>query len=171
MLAMPFIRYRLLFLLLCLCQCSMSAPQNCSNTLTINPGQSCECVRVGSIPRDLSLSTVLLDSLPVVNSTDCLQLNFNPGNYSLTGLSIPLNYSVVFRALQGGVTITCALTCPNEAARECTTGSAASANDTLRFRGGMQARVEMEGIEFHNCTEALVFDELEFLSINNCTFT
>lgn len=79
-----------------------------------------------------------------------------------------LNYSAVFLAPQGGVTITCVSTCPSGGAGQCSGGS--SVGDTLKFKGSMQMKVKMVGIGFQNCDEALFFDELKHLSIRESTF-
>ena len=157
-------------ILLLLCLTVITSSQNCGNTITLSPDNTCDC---GTSTVDVSnscqsLSELLVDYNRIVPERDCLELILEPGVYTLTGYTTSVNYSTVITAPRGGVTITCQSQCSETPTFENVISGSPLAfhkNETSRF-----SFVILEGIKFQDCLLPLQFDDLDNATIRDCTF-
>ena len=145
-----------------------AALHNCSNVVTLSPGNSCDCVtsNTGELNGCQTLSELLVAYNGMVSEGDCLELNLEPGVYTLTSYTASVNYSAVITAPGGGVSITCQSQC-GTASENVVSGSplAFHKNGTLQ-----SSFVTLEGITFQDCLLPLQFDDLDNATISDCTF-
>ena len=96
--------------------------------------------------------------------SDCLQLLLEPGVYTLSNTrAATVNYSVVLTS-----------TPPQSAVISCLDVLANLTGEDyfvpLMFGGGTKVSVLLEGIVFDGCNRPLQFDDLESVTISNCSF-
>lgn len=108
---------------------------------------------------------------------DCLELIFAPGTYMLSSTltRVRIQFSLVMSAPEGGVTFACEESvCESGITPGATDGG--STTSTLAMMAfehtGLEEStfVHIEGIDFRNCSGKLQFDEVDDVSITNCTF-
>lgn len=98
-----------------------------------------------------------------------LELLFAPGKYLLPTLdTVRVQFSLLMSAPEGGVEFTCV------ESRCGGTDSPGGGDITvmMEFGGapGNNLSVTIDGIGFRSCSSQLQFDEVSFVSINNCSF-
>ena len=102
----------------------------------------------------------------IVGPGECVQFLFQPGEYFITSSTpVVLNYSLEMRAVDSGVSFSCDLTGTLDE-----TGQASVSRTPIVFRRGLQETVvSLVGVDFHDC-QALQFDDLDIVTITDCTF-
>ena len=146
---------------------SAASQSDCGNTLTLTPDNTCDCNQ-DSADRCQSLSERLVAYNRNISEGDCLELNLEPGVYNLTSYTTSVNYSVVITALSGGVNITCQSQCSGAVNETVASGSPLAFHKKGTSRSA--SFVTLEGITFHGCPLPLQFDDLDNVTLRNCTF-
>ena len=131
----------------------------CSLHIQIFSNSTCVWTNESAADACTTLNDVLSRSRSV-NTLDCVDFAFNSGVYNLTVANITISYSVVMRAIYGGVTLTC--------------GSLPGTNP-LTFSyliafAGPQNDVTIDGLHFTRCSGPLKFTDLAQVSITNSNF-
>ena len=162
----------LLHIFLLLSSCNLIASQTgCRDTLTLS---ACDCNEVnvdvtsntGELSSCQNLSELLVAYNGMVSEGDCLELNLEPGVYTLTSHTASVNYSAVITAPRGGVSITCQSQC-GTASENVVSGSPLA----FHKNGTSQSSfVTLKGITFQDCLLPLQFDDLDNVALRNCTF-
>ena len=148
------------------------ASQNCSNNLTLRrSNNTCDCVMssADNFESCRSLSEVLVAHNQVIPEGDCLELNLEPGVYTLMGYTTSVNYSTVITAPSGGVNITCQPQCSEtETLENVYSGSPLA---FYKKNGTSQSSfVILEGITFQDCPLPLQFDDLDNVTLRTSIF-
>lgn len=105
-----------------------------------------------------------------ISTGDCLELLFAPGSYRLPSLDqVRIPFSLVMSALDGEVVFTCG--CEVEAAGGTLDSAGGITPALMEFEGqGSNMSVVIDGIVFRSCSRKLQFDEVNYVSIRNCSF-
>ena len=156
-------------LLLSLIASTAAASQNCSNTFALSPGSSCDCVTSSADELNgcQSLSELLVAYNGIISEGDCLELNLEPGVYTLTSYTTSVNYSTIITAPSGEVNITCQSQCSGAVNETVASGSPLAFHKNGTSRSSF---VTLEGITFQDCPLPLQFDDLDSATITDCTF-
>ena len=124
-----------------------------------------------------SLSVFLEPYNTLVSTGDCLEVKLHAGNYTLTDYNSALTYSLVLRAVEGVVTISC-----QQSDKTVETGSPFcfqrySAQTSHISPGTGEGTdkdgeffVQIEGVHFEKCQRPLQFDAMDYVGIANCSF-
>ena len=148
------------------------ASHNCRNNLTLRrSNNTCDCVMssADNFESCQNLSDVLVTHNQVIPEGDCLELNLEPGVYTLMGYTTSVNYSTVITAPRGGVNITCQPQCSETATLENVYSGSPLA--FYKNNGTSQSSfVVLEGITFQDCPLPLQFDDLDNVTLRTSTF-
>lgn len=156
----------LLLLLLLFVSSPFSFAQICSFSYMVHPDQQGLCESPLSGEDGFKNCTNLTELLTLmkrqIQIDDCLKLSLYPGTYIISYNTI-LNYSAVFLAPSGNVTLTCLSTDMR--------GSGTVTSTPLGFNGMAGAKfVLMDGVAFQDCQKPLQFDGLDNVTISNSSF-
>lgn len=167
---------------------TLAAPpeRNCSISLVLRPGATSDKDSC-TLTEDAGDSSGACDSLSayleryktLVAVDDCLDLRLYPGTYTLNDYSTTLEYSAVIRALGSGVTVTCepglegssTTGSPLWFQRHSVFSSYPSSGTSSVTADKGEFFVQIEGVQFENCTRPLQFDAMDYVGISNCSFT
>lgn len=108
----------------------------------------------------------------IIGPGDCLELVLSPGDYTISPLShIMVNYSIVISAPEGGVNFECVCDRDNTT-KSSNASDGGNFTAMIAFNGSEldSMTVQIEGVNFYNCSRWLQFDELESIRIENCSF-
>ena len=159
----------------CRASCLLSSPP----TLGASPVENCPTV-----------GSILQQHAPLITEGDCLELLFAPGLYLLAStMQVGVRFSLVMRAPEGGVTFTCGGSeCASGGVVQDPTGGGTAGGGATGVRSGINGEdmqpammafggvepgrmsVRMDGIHFRDCSRHLQFDEVDLVSVHNCTF-
>lgn len=149
----------LLMLLLLLLKTVQSQRSTCANSydLRVNTGDSCVYSSQDNYTLcNTDLTTYLENFNTLLDSSNCLNLTLAAGEYKLSK-GVTVTYSIfISSTVYQNVVISCS----------------AVDYSSLSFTSDLSARgqVLLDGIVFKGCNKPLQFDELEFVSMENCSF-
>lgn len=145
-----------------------SSRDNCTVVIDDTSDQSLECN---------SISFFLEHYKSVVGGSDCLQVNLYPGTYTFSDYLVKLNYSVILRAPEGRVNISCETQCLSRPADPIVDGSPLwfLRDDIFTSTNDPSPAVEvffvqLEGIDFQNCQRPVQMDNMDYVGISHCSF-
>ena len=108
--------------------------------------------------------------------TDCLRVFLEPGEYHITTeTGVVMTYSIIISdTSSGGVKLTCldslSHSQPSSLTDDPNIGYSVPLTFNKHVNGSGEAFVFLEGISFEDCIRPLQFDELDSVSIVNCSF-
>ncbi len=155
----PVLTALLVILQVCISQAAY-VPRQCSAQRQLSPNDLCSCTDLQERDDCMTLSEAF-GSADLTSPGDCLELSLSPGDYHFSEREAILDYSVVITAPLGGVTFTCECTDPQNihpfSFRK-------AADDTS------ESFVAMDALSFRGCHWPLQFDNIDHVSISECTF-
>ena len=111
----------------------------------------------------------------VIGSGDCLELQFDPGEYWFSSLTrVHVTYSLVLKAPKGGVSIVCRqssnVTCSSENGGP---GVYVAGDFMMAVNGSEEKDVfaELTSLSFSHCSDRIQFNNLRKLTVANSSFT
>ncbi len=159
----PLLIYGTLLALTLMLSATVQAQQSCTHNYTLTVQVEDQCIS-SSQDRYVSctdFTTYLEGFNSLLNGSDCLNLVLEPGLYEFKSGGLIAYDIYISSTVYQNVEISCS------AVDQFVSSSLRFIKDRNALRLGF---VSLEGIVFVGCNKPLQFDELEFLSIKNCSF-
>ncbi len=157
----PLLIYGALLTLTLMLSTTVQAQQSCIHNYTLRVEDQCISSSQDGYLSCTDLTTYLEGFNSLLNGSDCLNLVLEPGLYEIKSRGLIAYDIYISSTVYQNVEITCS-------------GVDQFNSSSLQFIKGSNALrlgfVLLEGIVFFGCNKPLQFDELELVSINNCSF-
>ncbi len=128
----------------------------CAHSYDLRMDNSCMYSSQDGYTLCTDLTTYLESFNDVLDSSNCLNLTLEPGVYELSKAAT-LTYDIIISStVYQNVVISCS----------------AANYPSIHFTSSLntRGRISLEGIFFRGCNKPLQFDELAFVSMDNCSF-